>query len=214
MIRPSTAAAALLTGLALAAPAAAEPVTVEGLTFSDELGGFTLVSVTGRGRLDDPFVVVEEVTRHGEVVLVIRGLDGRFGNRVGSQHLVGFAMTKVTINRTDEAWEEYELELREFLEMHSPYGDGLSFGQAASAGRPFRSSAFSRNREVDEPYDSVSFWDGIVETEKAASFQVIVTDTSPVPEFYMVQQPLRAVAGGGAWSPVAAWDGPPWGVNP
>lgn len=195
--------AAALAGLTVIAPAMAEPVTVEGITFSDELGGFTLVSVTGRGRPDDPFVVVEEVTDPGEVVLVIRGLNGAFGNRIGSQHLVGFAMTKVTINRTDAAWDEYELELREILDSHSPYGDGLSFGQAAPIGRPFRSSAFSRNREVDEPYDSISFWDGSVEIGKAASFRIVITDMSPVSEFYLVQQPLHPVARQGPGTNIA-----------
>ena len=48
--------AALLMG-AMTSLAAADPITVEGLTFSDELGNFRLVSVTGTGTLNDPFVV-------------------------------------------------------------------------------------------------------------------------------------------------------------
>ncbi|WP_119458815.1 hypothetical protein [Rhodospirillaceae bacterium SYSU D60014] len=188
------AGALLLLAQSLVVPAAAKTFTVEGVTFSDELGGFTLLGVTGRGLLDDPFVVIEEVTGPGEIVLVIRGLAPRFGNRIGSQHMVGFAMTKVAINRTGRPWYEYELELREVLDSHSPYGDGLSFGQATMIGRPFLSSAFSRNAEVDEPYDSVSFWDGAVEAGEKASFSIVVSDTSPVSEFYLFQQPLRAVA--------------------
>src|SRR3546814_10390729 len=107
------AGALLLLAHSLVAPAAAKTITVEGVTFSDELGGFTLLGVTGRGLLEDPFVVIEEVTGPGEIVLVIRGLAPRFGNRIGSQHMVGFAMTKVAINRTGRRLYDYELELRE-----------------------------------------------------------------------------------------------------
>ena len=187
-------AGVLFLGYYLAVPAFAKTFTVEGVTFSDELGGFTLIEVTGRGLLEDPFVVVEEVTGPGEVVLVIRGVAPPFGNRIGSQHMVGFAMTKVTINRTGRPWYEYELELREMLDAHSPYGDGLSFGQATTIGRPFLSGAFSQSAETDEPYDAVSFWGGVVKPGETASFSIVVSDTSPVSKFYLFQQPLRAVA--------------------
>jgi len=170
--------------LLLAGAAEARPFAREGLVFSDELGGFVILQVTGSGYLHDPLLAA----------LVIRGLSPEFGNRVGTQHLVGFALTKIAINRTGGPWTLYQLELREQMESHSPYGDGLSFGQAATVGRPFTSSAFAANREIDEPYDSVQFADGIVAAGEKAAFEVVVTDTSPVAMFFLLQLQLHEVA--------------------
>ena len=36
----------------------AASLTVDGVTFSDELGGFVLEGVTGSGSMDDPFIIV------------------------------------------------------------------------------------------------------------------------------------------------------------
>lgn len=176
------------------APVAAAPLSVAGLTFSDELGGFTLVSVSGSGSIQDPFVVVEEITGPQEAVLVISGFSAAFGNRVGTHHLTGFALKKVVTNRTADVWNLFEMELRETLAHQSPYGDGLSFGQASSVGRPFTSSTFATNHEIDEPYDSVSFRDGSVRPGEAVSFNLIVTDTSPISPFLLLQQPTHIVA--------------------
>jgi hypothetical protein len=177
-----------------AEPTAAAPLSAAGLTFSDELGGFTLVSVSGSGTIEDPFVVVEEITGPQEAVLVISGFSSAFGNRVGTHHLTGFALKKVVTNRTADVWNLFEMELRETLAHQSPYGDGLSFGQASAVGRPFTSSTFAMNHEVDEPYDSVAFRDGSVRPGEAVSFNLIVTDTSPVSPFLLLQQPTHIVA--------------------
>jgi hypothetical protein len=37
-------------------------ISVNGVTFSDELGGFVLERASGQGSMDDPFVVVERMT--------------------------------------------------------------------------------------------------------------------------------------------------------
>jgi hypothetical protein len=177
-----------------AGPSIAAPLSAAGLIFSDELGGFTLVSVSGSGAIDDPFVVVEEITGPQEAVLVISGFSAAFGNRVGTHHLTGFALKKVVTNRTADVWNLFEMELRETLAHQSPYGDGLSFGQASAVGRPFTSSTFAMNHEVDEPYDSVAFRDGSVRPGEAVSFNLIVTDTSPVSPFLLLQQPTHIVA--------------------
>jgi hypothetical protein len=174
--------------------AAAASLSSSGITFSDELGGFNILDVSGSGTLADPFVVVEEITGPQEPVLVIRGLSAAFGNRVGSHHLTGFALRKVVVNKTDDVWNQFEMELRETLQHQSPYGDGLSFGQASPVGHPFTSSAFARNDDTDEPYDSVNFRDGTVRPGEAVSFNLIITDTSPVSPFMLLQQPTRIVA--------------------
>ncbi len=184
----------------LSLPGLAEPVARGGLVFSDELGGFRILQVTGSGAGEDPFVVVEEVTGGDGSTLVIRGLSAAFGNRVGTQHLVGFALTKIVINRTADNWRSYEVELREVLESHSPYEDGLSFGQGSEQGRPFASSRYAGSRETDEPFDSVLFTDGLIAPGETVALQLVVTDTSPVGEFYVVQQQVQLVA----WLPVGA----------
>ncbi|MFQ6018463.1 MAG: hypothetical protein ACE5KF_09735 [Kiloniellaceae bacterium] len=174
--------------LVAAWPAAAEPVTLGGLTFSDERGGFTIVSAAGGGSLADPFIVVEEVTGEAPVVLVIRGLSPRFGNRVGSHHLVGFALNKVMINRTAKVWTGVDLELQQALGTPSDTYDGLSFGQAAVAGRPFRSDRFAGSTEVTDPLDAVAFREGIVRPGQRVTFNVIVTHTRPASLFHLIQR--------------------------
>ena len=54
--------AAVAACLASPNAASSEPLTASGLQFSDEKGGFRIVSLTGTGRSDDPFVLVEEIT--------------------------------------------------------------------------------------------------------------------------------------------------------
>ncbi|MGE0117585.1 MAG: hypothetical protein AB7S71_01815 [Dongiaceae bacterium] len=176
------------------APSIAAPLSTAGITFSDELGGFTIRSVSGTGSLVDPIVVVEEITGPQEAVLVITGFSAAFGNRIGTHHLTGFALRKIVTNRTEDVWNLFELELRETLAHQSPYSDGLSFGQASSVGRPFRSDVFASHRDVDEPLDSVAFSDGAVQPGETVTFDLIVTDTSPISPFLLLQQPTQIVA--------------------
>jgi hypothetical protein len=181
--------------LGLAGPALAEPVALEGLTFSDELGGLEIIEVRGRGSLEDPFVVVEEITADGPAILVIRGMTWRFGNRIRSHHEIGFALVKIVRNRTDQPWSLFNLELREFRESASPFGDGLSFGQATEAGRPFSSDRFAESLETREPFDGVQFYSGLVPPGDAVAVSVVVTDTTPRWQFYLLQSqdsPLAA----------------------
>jgi hypothetical protein len=167
---------------------AAKPLVLEGLTFSDELGGVELIDGWGRGTLDDPFVLVEQITGVGPATLIVRGTTWRIGNRIGSHHEVGFAVTKVVRNGTEVAWPIFDMELREFQDSSSPFGDGLSFGQATEAGKPFQSDHYRQNQDVDEPYDGVSFFDGVVEPGGQATFRFVITDTTPKYEFYLLQR--------------------------
>ncbi len=186
--------ACALAATAYGGDAAAVSLSSSGITFSDELGGFDILGVSGTGTAQDPFVVVEEITGPQEPVLVIRGLSALFGNRIGSHHLTGFALKKIVVNKTDDVWNQFEMELRETLAHQSPYGDGLSFGQASMVGHPFTSGTFATNDETDEPYDSVAFRGGTVRPGETVSFNLIVTDTSPVSPFMLLQQPTRIVA--------------------
>jgi hypothetical protein len=187
---------ALALGVGCSLPALAAPVSLGGLTFSDELGGFDIVNASGSGSLEDPFVLTEEFTGQGPAILVIRGMTHRFGNRIRSHHDVGFALTKIVRNRTKRAWSLFNLELREFLDRASPFGDGLSFGQASEAGRPFRSDRFTETLETTEPFDGVQFFGGVVEPGKTVAISVVITDTTPRWEFYLLQSedsPLAAL---------------------
>src|SRR5262245_61697139 len=108
-------AGASLVLLCFVAPVSggAQPLAREGLVFSDELGGFTIRALSGSGTEEDPFVLVEDVTGSTGAVLVIRGLSPAFGNRIATQHVAGFALTKIVTNRTTQVWRSYNLELRE-----------------------------------------------------------------------------------------------------
>ena len=180
--------------LAVACDAGAEPITLGGLTFSDELGGVRLQRGWGSGSLDDPFVLVEEITSDGPAILIVRGMTHRFGNRIRSHHEIGFALTKLVRNGTAQPWSLFNLELREFFDHPSPFGDGLSFAQASDAGRPFLSDRFTDHLETREPFDGVQFFDGLVEPGETVSLNIVVTDTTPRWEFYLVQKRDSPVA--------------------
>lgn len=175
--------------------ARADPIQHLGLIFSDEEGGFRLLSVTGTGTLDDPITVVEEVTdpkRH--IILVIRGFGRGFGNRVGTQHLTAFAMRKIVRNRSDRTWRNYQMELREVSTRRSPYTDGLSFGQNSTLGEAYPASSFPHLQRYDEPEDSLGFSGSEVASGGEAEFRFIISDMSPVSQFYLVQIPLEPLS--------------------
>ncbi|TDQ81321.1 hypothetical protein A8950_2386 [Dongia mobilis] len=208
-MRASPVVASLLilaaASLAMAAPAQAEPITHLGIEFSDELGGFRLLSVSGTGTVDDPLTVVEEITepqRH--VILTIRGFGRHFGNRVGSLHLAGFAMRKIVHNRSDNVWRNYQMELREVTTRRSNYGDGLSFGQNSTLAETFAWSTYPRIQRTDEPEDSLGFSGAAIDPGESAEFRFIITDMSPVWQFYLVQIPLQPLSrqdqGGVNWA--------------
>jgi hypothetical protein len=174
--------------------AAADPVTVEGITFSDELGNFKLVSVTGKGSLEDPFVVKEEVTGPNDPVLVIKDFTRDFGNRVGTQHTVAFAMVKIVINKTGRSWQGYQVELREIENRQSTYEDGLSFGQASTVADQYVNSNLPHSQRLDEPEDSLGFGGDSILPGAEATFRFIISDMSPLYRFYLVQRPQQPLS--------------------
>ena len=165
----------------------------EGLSFSDEGGGFALKAISGRGTLSDPFVVVEEVNDPRQAVLVIRGLN-KLRNRIGTHHIAGFAITKIVINRTDDVWQNFQLELREVEGRHSPYEDGLSFAQNTGLTEAFTTSNFPIIQRIDEPQDTLAFSGKSVPPGESAEFSFLITDMSPISKFYLIQQPLQPVS--------------------
>ena len=186
-------AATVVLGLIWAGTALATEITHEGLTFSDEGGGFTLKGVSGRGSLDDPYIVLEDVVGPRQAVLIIRGLK-QVGNRIGTHHISGIAVTKVVVNRSEDTWQNYQMELREISTRHSPYEDGLSFAQNTVLAGAFTASSFPDLQRFDEPQDTLGFSGKSVPPGDSAQFSFLITDMSPVDKFYLVQEPLQPVS--------------------
>lgn len=176
-----------LLGLPLA-PAGAAEFTVQGLTFSDREGGFTLLGVSGRGSRDDPFVILEEVGKAGNAILTIEGWKSGYPKGSGQEGGVSFHLRKLVWNATDKRWTSYEMELREQLDRPSGYLDGLSFGQPLREDRPGSSDLLPQVLVRDEPLDAMVFSGGEVFPEQRVGFDFIVTDMTPVDRFYLVQR--------------------------
>lgn len=177
----------------LVSPAYADSFGVGGLSFSDELGGFRITSVSGSGTFEDPFTVVEEVTAPEQVVLVIRGTpDARSGriahNRLGSDHPFGFAMRKVVINRTDMVWSGYDLQLQQPLGQASTQDDGLSFGEGSPYQRFAHADAFRVVRVTTMPEDSITFSIGDVPPGGRIALDFVITDIQERPAIYLAQR--------------------------
>jgi hypothetical protein len=164
----------------------ANTISIGGLTFSDDYGGFNLVSVTGAGTREDPFVIVEEVGKAGNAVLSIEGWKANYYS--GEHGGASFWVRKVVINATDKQWGTYELELREELNLPSGYLDGLSFGQPLSESRPAASDLLPEVVVRDEPLDAMIFSGGGVEPGEQVAFDFIVTDMTPVDQVFLIQR--------------------------
>jgi hypothetical protein len=175
---------------------AAAPLSTGGFTFSDELGGFRLLSVSGIGSAADPIIVEEELTGTGPVVLVIRRNAIRNPADPWARNGVWTAiyLTKVVRNRSRRIWAGFELELQEELHQPSVYGDGLSFDQGRAVPVEISSDAFARNHRLFEPYDRIRFDHGSVDPDATLRLEVHITDPTPVSEFYLVQDPQILLA--------------------
>lgn len=193
---PGSAVWLVTTLLALAGPAAAAPITLEGVTFSDEEGGLVLHEGWGRGTLADPFTLVEDITDDGPAVLVIRGVTAHPGNRAGTDHAVAFVLVKIVRNLTQRPWQSFELELREIKTRTSPYEDGLSFGQALGDRRRFGSDRFTALAPTDEPLDAVVFSGATILPGETVTVRLMVTDYSPADPIYLLQRRDNPLAQG------------------
>lgn len=157
-----------------------------GYSFSDELGGFRLLSASGSGTATDPVMLVEEIEEVAPVTLVIRRQRQVGGFRPANAQLV---IVKQVINKSKRIWAGFELELQEILKTPSNYGDGLSFNQFSAQPPDVASDAFANDDRIFEPYDRIEFHNGHVDPEAAVSFRMVITDPTPVNEFYLVQDP-------------------------
>ena len=206
-------AAAAAAVVALPGAPRADAWTAGGLTFSDELGGMRLISVSGSGSVLDPIVIVEELTGSGPAVLVVRGTQERPHQAQASKSraYIDLAVIKIVINRSRRPWAGFELELQEVLRKPSTYEDGLSFDQIGRFGAAPSSDRFAAGRLVHEPHDRVRFADGIVDPGESVRFNFFITDPTPAPEFYLLQEPQVLMAR----RPSPTWlAGAPTGTTP
>jgi hypothetical protein len=186
-------AALALLGAGFLMPVQAAEFYAGGYSFSDELGGFRLLSATGSGSPSDPFVVTEELFEVAPVTLVIRNHDLlRPRGPIGQAEIT---LVKQVANLSDRVWAGFELELQELLGTPSDYGDGLSFKQFSAKPPDVFSDAFAKNERRFEPADRIEFLDGHVDPQESATFSIKITDPTPVPVFYIVQDPKLLSAG-------------------
>lgn len=159
-------------------------------TFSDELGGFLIRSVSGIGTKVDPIVIEQEMLSASPVTLVIR-----VATRIRTNGKVGLFATGMihfsirSHNNSGIAWTEFEFELEEQLGIPSVYGDGLSFDQRRLGDENRSSDSFRRHSTDFEPNDRLLFSDGHVDPLETADFRFFVTDFTPKLEFYLRQDP-------------------------
>jgi hypothetical protein len=191
-VRVELTTAVLIAAVISSGGTAAAEFSAGGYTFSDELGGFRLLAASGSGTADDPVVVVEEIDEVAPITLVIRR------KPISDDVPIGFlqlTLMKVVINRSDRVWAGFEVELQEVLRQPSVYGDGLSFNQTGASPPDVASDSFAADNRLFEPYDRIHFQNGHVDPEGTAQFKLVITDPTPIPEFYLVQDPKLLSAG-------------------
>ena len=182
----------------LSAAAAAQPADDLGrwhagpYSYSDELGGFAIVGISGSGRTaDDPVVLVQEFHSASPVTLVIRAeRPTRPRNFVGDFADGFIHMRIVTLNNSGLPWVGFEFELQERLGEPSTFGDGLSFDQRNTESDSIFCDRFSEYSRDFEPYDRLLFRNGHTDPLQTVTFGFLITDFTPRWEFFLVQDPL------------------------
>jgi hypothetical protein len=183
----------LLSLLLPAWPAECHVIALRGISFSDELGGFVLERVTGKGSIADPFVVVERITDGNGATLTFRA-NPALGNLIGSVDTIGFALVKVIKNATGHNWSSLEIELQSKLGIPSDDTDNLSFGQGSEVGRPFTASAFAQVTLIDTPFDRIECSGGNVPPGGQVTLRFVITQPGNMGEAFIAQRPGRPVA--------------------
>jgi hypothetical protein len=153
-------------------------------SFSDELGGFRILSVTGAGTKSDPIEIDEELDVAAPVTLVIRAAGQLHRSTGGAFHL-----RVVAVNKSGLAWIAFEFELQEIRGKPSDFDDGLSFGQTNPNPDFISSDRFARFESLFESFDRLRFENGHTDPQDQTELGFFITDVTPVAEFYLVQDP-------------------------
>ncbi len=159
-------------------------------SFSDELGGFRLLSANGSGTADDPFVLIPELESASPVTMVIRATKPIRPFADPRQFATGFLPIHLeVVNNSALPWVEFGFELQEHLGMASLFGDGLSFDQRITDSKSISSDHFRSFSRNFEPYDRLLFREGDVNHLDTATFRFLITDFTPRWEFFLVMDP-------------------------
>lgn len=159
-------------------------------SFSDELGGFRIRSVTGRGTQEDPVVIFEEMNSASPITLVIRTIRPIRAFDFSGNYANGFLHIRLEIlNNSRLAWVEFEFELQEHLGEPSLFADGLSFDQRRTDAKTISSDSFMEFSRDFEPYDRLLLRNGKVDPGEITTFGFLITDFTPKSQFYLVQDP-------------------------
>ena len=181
----------LVTAYGLPATAEERKVWPAGpYTFSDELGGFEITGVSGKGTQQDPIVIYEEFQSATPVTLTIRARREIRPFDPSGDYVNGILYMRIeALNNSGHPWIEFEFELQEILDRPSVFGDGLSFDQRNKSPTNILSSNFAKFDRDFEPYDRLLFTIGQVDPLTSVSFQFLLTDYTPRWTFYLVQDP-------------------------
>jgi hypothetical protein len=170
--------------------AAEEPElwTAGSYSFSDESGGFTIRSISGKGSLEDPIVLTEEFDSATPTILIIR--TERIAQANPSEDVgILFYLQVRAVNGSGHPWIEFGFELQEQPNVPSDYGDGLSFYQPGDKKGMINSEGFATYRDDFEPYDRMIFRGGKLDPGGTATFKFPIADFTPKRVFYLVQDP-------------------------
>jgi hypothetical protein len=153
-------------------------------SFSDELGGFRILSVKGTGTKSDPIEISEELHSAEPVTLVIRASHRLPASQIGTLYL-----RVAALNGSGLAWIEFAFELQEVRGKPSDFYDGLSFAQVSPAPDLVSSDRFASFESRFESFDSLRFSNGHADPLSQTRFGFFITDVTPVDEFYLLQDP-------------------------
>lgn len=161
-------------------------------SFSDELGGFRIVGVSGTGTRRDPYYIrqVFETADAATLVIRVHAMPGvaRLPNNNITHSAIHLQIE--TLNNTNLSWIGFGFELQEERDVVSTYGDGLSFDQLGRKSEDISSNRFRNFEEQFEPGDRLVYTDGQVDDQTSVTTRFVITDFTPVPEFYLYQDPL------------------------
>ena len=177
---------------------AAQPVAQTGklweagmYTFSDELGGFEILGVSGLGTRQDPIVIRQRFGTAGAVTLVIRSTNGETNSVNNSPITNGTIYLELqTANNSNLPWVGFGLELQEVFNKPSIYGDGLSFDQLGRRSSDIYSDRFLNFEDQFEPGDRLVYTNGVVDHRTKVTLNFLITDFTPVTKFYLHQDPM------------------------
>ncbi|MFE0013834.1 hypothetical protein ACFWXH_03235 [Mesorhizobium sp. NPDC059054] len=157
---------------------------------SDELGGFHITNVSGKGTRNDPAVIDEELDSPAPVTLTIRTTRPTVPFDPSGDYASGQLYLRINaLNNSGEPWIEFAFELQSAVDYPSDDADGLSFDQRNVNPDNIHSANYAEYHREMRPYDRLLFKNGLADPRHVAEFEFLVTDYTPHLAIYMVQEP-------------------------